>query len=141
MKFYILILTIIFFVSCAEKPPVNNAANEQIKEKNKLIAAKNEVTALTGLAQRLEQQGRDLQAYRESSGAESLRQCNAILEERRKELADLETRVNNLPEIYKNKFVPVVSEIGECLSCAKKGLDDCKRARASVNALIKELYP
>jgi len=141
MKAYILILTILLFVSCAEKPPVENAVNEQTREKNKQVALKNEVTEITRLAQKVEQHGRDMQPYRESSGAESARQCNQIIEERRKGLADLEVRVKTLPENYKNKWLPIIAELNECVSCAKKPLDDCKRARASVNQAIKELYP
>lgn len=143
MKFYILILIVFICAACgAGKPPVNNAADERLKEKNKLTAARNEMTALTSLAQKLEQQGRDLQAFRDGSGsAEGARQCNEILEDRRKGLAEFEERVNALPDNYKAKLLPVVGEINECLSCAKKGLDDCKRARASINQLIKELYP
>jgi hypothetical protein len=141
MKARILILTIFLFISCAKKPPVDSAANERIREKNKEVAAKNAVTEITRLAQKLEQNGRDMQSYREASGAESDRQCNLILEERRKDLIDLETRINKLPENYKSKWTPILNELNECVSCAKKGLGDCKRARASINQAIKELYP
>lgn len=147
MKSYILILTVFFCVSCAGKPAADNAAsttsnvvNEQVREKNKLTAAKNEVTEITRIAQTLEQQGRDMQSYRESSGAESARQCSLILEDRRKGVTDLEERINKLPEAYKNKLSPIIGELNECISCAKKGLDDCKKARASINGLIKELF-
>ena len=141
MKVYILILTVLFGVSCAAKPPVNNVVNEKIQEKNKLIAAKNEITELTSLAQKLEQHGRDMQSYRDSSGVESSRQCNLILEARRKETAELEARAAKLPDNYKNKLTPIISELNECISCATKDLNDCKEARASINQLIKELYP
>lgn len=141
MKFFILILIAFFGVSCAAKSPVNNAVNEKTQEKNKLIAAKNEVTELTSLAQKLEQHGRDMQSYRDSSSAESSRQCDLILEERRKQTVELEARAAKLPDNYKNKLTPIISELNECISCAKKGLDDCKKARASINQVIKELYP
>jgi len=141
MKLYILILTLILFGSCAEKPPVNHAVNEQKREKNKQIALKNEVTEVTRLAQKIEQHGRDMQPYREASDAESARQCNVIVEERRKDITDLETRIKTLPDDYKNKWLPIIAELNECVSCAKKPLDDCKKARASVNQAIKELYP
>jgi hypothetical protein len=141
MKVYILILSFIFFVSCVAKPPVDNAANENVREKNKQTALKNEVTKLTRLAQTIEQQGRDLQLYREASDAESSRQCDQIVEGIGKQTADLETRITNLPENYKNKLMPIIGELNECVSCAKKTLDDCKKARASINQVIKEIYP
>jgi len=141
MKLYILILLSIFFVSCATKPPNDNAVNENVKEKNKETAVKNEVTKITRFAQAIEQQGRDLQSYREAFDAESSRQCNQIVEETRKQTADLEIRMNNLSENYKKRLLPIVGELNECVSCAKKSLDDCKKARASINQAIKELYP
>ena len=110
MKAYILMLALVFSVSCAgSKTPVDSAANEQTREKNKLIAAKNAVTEITRLAQKIEQHGRDLQPFRESASAESSRQCNQILEERRKDLTDLETQINKLPENYKNQWTPILS--------------------------------
>jgi len=141
MKLYILILLFISFSSCASKPPIDNALNENIKEKNKETAVKNEVTKITRLAQAIEQQGRDLQSYREAFDAESARQCNQIVEETRKQTADLEIRINNLSENYKKKLLPIVGELNECVSCAKKKLDDCKKARASINQVIAEIYP
>jgi hypothetical protein len=141
MKAYILILPLFFCVSCADKPPVNSAVNEKTREKNKQVVVKNEVTEVTRFAQKIEQHGRDLQSYREASGAESARQCNQIVEERRADITDLETRINNLPENYKNKWKLIVAELNECVSCAKKTLNDCKTARASINQAIKELYP
>jgi len=141
MKFYILILAFFLFVSCAGEPPIDKALIEKTKEKNKETAVKNEVAEITRIAQTIEQRGRDLQPYRETLDAESARQCNSIIEERRKEITNLETRINNLPENYKNKLMPIIAEINECMSCAKKNLDDCKKARASINQLIKEIYP
>ncbi len=95
MKAYILILSLFLSAACAGKPPVENAVNEQTREKNKQTAAKNETIEITRLAQTLELQGRDMQPYREAFDAESARQCNLILEERRKGITDLETRVKN----------------------------------------------
>lgn len=141
MKACILILIVFFGVSCAGKPTVNNVANEKTQEKNKLIAAKNEVTELTNLAQKLEQHGRDMQSYRDSSGVESSRQCNLMLEERQKEMTEFEARAAKLPDNYKVKLTPIIAELNECISCEKKGLGDCKKARASINQVINELYP
>lgn len=144
MRFF-LIVSLFLFTACAD-PEAEKAkqagslANEQIKEKNKLTAAKNEAVEITKLAQKLEQNGRDLQPYRESADAESARQCNAAVEARGAEITDLETRVNKLPETYKSKLSPVIGELRECVSCAKKGLDDCKKARASINRVIKEIF-
>ncbi len=112
-----------------------------MREKNKQTAVKNEITKITRLAQTIEQQGRDLQFYRAGIDAESSRQCNLIVEESSKQTTDLELRIKNLPENYRNKLMPIIGELNECVSCAKKALDDCKKARASINQLITEIYP
>ncbi len=140
MKLYIAILALFLFAACAGKPAVNNAVNEQIKERNKQTAAKNEVSEITRIAQTIEQQGRDLQAYRDSSSAGGASQCNHIVEERRKGITDLETRIQKLPEDYKTKLSPIIGELNECMSCEKKDLNDCKKARSTINGLIKEFF-
>ena len=142
MKLHILILAAFLFLSCAAEPPTNNVVvNEQTRAKNKLTAVKNEVTEITRVAQKIEQYGRDLEPYRETSDAESARQCNLIVEDRRKQIVDLETRVNNLPDDYKARLMPIVSDLNECVTCQRKALNGCKKARASINQLIKEIYP
>ena len=141
MKFYISILASILFVSCANPPPVDNTAKENLKEKNKETAAKNEIIKIINLAQQIEMQGRGLRLFREYPKAESMRQCNLIVEEKRKQTADLETRIKDLTENDINKLMPIIGELNDCLSCAKDTLDNCKKARASINQAIKETYP
>ena len=141
MKFYILILASILFVSCANPLPIDNTAKENLKEKNKETIAKNEITKIITLAQQIELQGRDLRLFRESPNAESIRQCNLIVEEKRKQTADLETRIKNLTENDTNKLMPIIGELNDCLSCTKDTLNTCKKARESINQAIKETYP
>lgn len=141
MKFYNLILASILFVSCANSPPVDNTAKENLKAKNKETSAKNEITKIVTIAQQIELQGRDLRLFRESPNAESMRQCNVIVEEKRQQTADLETRIKNLTENDINKLMPIIGELNDCLSCTKDTLNACKKARQSINQAIKETYP
>ncbi len=141
MKLYILILLLIFIVSCASVSQVENAVNENLKQKNKLTDVKNEVTEITVLAQKLEQRSRGLDAFRSYPKAESLRECNLTLENIKKDTTDLDNRIIKLPEDYRNKLIPIIGELNQCASCTKDTLNDCKKARASINQAIKELYP
>lgn len=141
MKFYSLILASIIFVSCASPPIIDNTAKESLKEKNKETAAKNEITKIINLAQQIELQGRDLRLFRESPNAESRRQCNLIVEEKRQQTADIETRIKNLTENDIIKLMPIIGELNDCLSCTKDTLNACKKARESINQAIKENYP
>jgi len=143
MKFYTTLLIILVFTSCSQNPPANKPAiadNAKI-EKNKQIAILNEVSELTRAAQRLERQGRDMDSYRLASGAESLRTCNVLMEDRQREVNDLEANIKNLPDNYNIRLTPVVPDLNECVSCSKKAMSSCVKTRARVNGLIKELYP
>ena len=110
-------------------------------EKNKQTALLNEVSELTRAAQGLERQGRDMDSYRLSSGAESQRTCNVLMEDRQREVNDLEARIKNLPDTYGIRLAPIIPDLNQCVSCSKKAMSSCVKIRAAVNGLIKELYP
>ncbi len=141
MKLYVLVLTIFFFISCSDNRQANNALNENIKVKNKEIAAANEVSSITREAQKLEKQGRDMEIFRQRDNPENVRECNAAMEERQKETKDLEARIKNLPENYNNLLMPLLADLNECVSCSKKAKDSCVKSRASINEVIKKFYP
>ena len=143
MKLYTSILFAAFlFTSCSDKPQANKSGAATIAdtEKNKQIALKNEVTEITRLAQKIEQQGRAMDAYRAMPGADGARQCASVMDDQRKQTADLEARIKKLPENYNVRLMPIIGELNDCVSCAKQATDGCKKARASINQAIKEIY-
>jgi division protein CdvB (Snf7/Vps24/ESCRT-III family) len=143
MKLCISILFAAFlFVSCAVQPQANKpgAANVANTEKNRQIALKNEVTEITRIAQKIEQQGRAMDSYRALPGADGARQCAAVMDDLRKQTADLEARIKNLPENYNARLAPIIGELNDCVACAKQAIEACKKARASINQAIKEIY-
>jgi hypothetical protein len=143
MKFYISILfTAGVFISCSVQRQANQpgAANIADTEKNKQIAAKNEVTEITRAAQKIEQHGRAMDTYRAMPGADGARQCASVMDDERKQIADLEARMKNLPETYHARLLPIIGELNECVACADKAIESCKKARASINQAIKEIY-
>jgi len=145
MKLYTTLLIILVITSCSQNqhPPANKPAivdNAKI-EKNKQTAILNEVSELTRAAQRLDRQGRDMDSYRLASGAESQRTCSALMEDRQREVNDLEAKIKNVPDTYSTRLTPIIPDLNECVSCSKKAMSNCVKTRAAVNALIKELYP
>ncbi len=137
-----LLFTAFLFVSCAVQPRADKpgAASLANTEKNRQIALKNEVTEITRVAQEIEQQGRAMDSYRALPGAEGARQCAAVMDDQRKQTANLEARVKNLPENYNARLMPIIGELNDCVSCAKQAIEGCKKARASINQAIEEIY-
>ena len=141
MKLCILLLIVIFIAACSDKPQANNAADENRRARNKETAAKNEVTEITRHLQKLEQKGRGMEIFRQANNAANDRECGIAMEEAQKQSADLETRIKNLPENFQLKLLPIIGDAAACASCADAAMDSCKKARASVNQAIKEIYP
>jgi len=143
MKFYATLLIILVFTSCSQNPPAKKPAvvdNAKI-EKNKQTVLLNEVSELTRAAQRLEKQGREMDSYRSASGAESMRWCNVLTEDRRREVNDLEAKIKNLPDSFSIRLTSILPDLSECVSCSKKAMSSCVKTRAAINGLIKELFP
>lgn len=82
-----------------------------------------------------------MDSYRLAADAESKRVCNVLAEDRKRETADLETKIKNLPEIYNGQLIPILPDINECVTCSKKAMESCVKARASINETIKRIFP
>lgn len=141
MKLCILLFTSFLLTACAAKQPAVNAADESRKAKNKQVAVINEVTQLTTLAQKLEKQGRGMEIYRQANNAENWRECRIAMEDGQKQIQDFEARVNLVPDNYKTQLLPLKNDLDGCVSCEKKALESCVKARAAINQAIKEIYP
>lgn len=143
IKLRIAISFALIFFACSAAPKIDKPAiqNPAIIEKNKETAILNEVGAALRDAQSLEKLGRDMNSYRLAPDAESRRTCNALTEDRRRETADLEIRMKNLPGNYTERLTAILPDLNECVSCSKKATDGCVKARAAINKTIKEIYP
>jgi hypothetical protein len=139
----ITILFTFFFIACSASSKVGKPANQNkaLIEKNKQINLLNDVSKILRDAQSAEKLGRNMESYRLGTDAESKRICNVVSEENRAGVIDLEARIKNLPDNYKEQLSPIITDLNECVSCAKKAVDSCIKARALINKLIKEVYP
>lgn len=143
MKLFITASLALLFVACSNAPQENKkiVPDSAKIEKNKQTAVLNEVGKVTRDAQSLERLGRDMDSYRLAADAESRRTCLALMEDRRRETAELETRIKNLPENFSAQFAPILTDLNECVSCSKQAKIGCVKARASINQTIKQIYP
>jgi len=143
MKLSITILAVLLITSCAAAPKIDTpkAAESVIIEKNKEIAALNEVGAIVRDAQAIEKVGRNMKSYRIYFDARSRSECSVVMEYNQRDVAALEARINKLTGDYKNKLTALIPDLNECVSCSKNAADACVKARASINQIIKEIYP
>jgi uncharacterized protein YjgD (DUF1641 family) len=143
IKISITILFTFFYIACSAAPRTDKpeAQNKAIIEKNKQINLLNNVGKILQDAQKVEKLGRNMNSYRIGTDAESKRICNVVSEENRAAIVDLETRIKTLPDNYNEQLFPIITDLNECVSCSKKAVDSCVKARASVNKMIKEIYP
>ncbi len=143
MKKVLLIFTILIFIGCAGSQLTGNTDpdKERIVAKNKQTATLNEVTSITQAAQRIEKEGRAMEAYRYLTKAADVQRCHSIAADEQKQVQDLADRITKLPENYNTILTPVTADLNDCVSCAKKAMESCVKARASINGAIKQLYP
>lgn len=145
MRLCILSLIVCLFAACAgggNSPSTNSAAPDNAKaERKKQIALQNEVTNITTAAQKFEKLGRGMDLLRKVSNPNSQRECVAQMEDNQRQVADLETRINNLPDAYKIQLSPITGDLKECVSCEKTAMESCVKSRAATNDAIQKLFP
>ena len=90
--------------------------------------------------QKLEQQGRDMDALRQWSDAESQRQCGVAMENRQRQVKDLEVLVKSFPNPFNSNLTAIIGDLNVCVSCSKAAAASCVKTRASLNQAIKEIY-
>ncbi len=143
MKTVFLIFTALLFTGCSESQQASapDPNKERITAKNKQTAVANEITLITQAAQKIENEGRGLETYRNSSAAASLRECNIIMADEQKQIQSLTDRIAKLPEEKSIILAPITNDLNECVACTKTAMKSCVKARASINDAIKKLYP
>ncbi len=139
MKLFIIALNLFLLISCSLEKKTENNAN--LIEKNKETALRNEVIRLTQEAQKLEQEGRALDLYRLIPNQHETDLCLKAVEERTSRLEYFEERTAKLPDTYQSKLSLILNDLKQCVACHKKAIENCKKARASINQAIKEFFP
>ena len=143
MKLLITSLILIFLISCSPTPSENTNANAKAKlaEKNKETATRNEMIRLVQEAQKLEQEGREMEFYRKSQISIESGACAKALEKKAAGIAEFQRKMEEMPENYKSKLELIFADLSKCFACEKKAIESCKKARATINQVIKEVFP
>lgn len=142
MKIFFLITATLFFIGCSGGQNTNapDPNKEKLIAKNKQTAIANEVTLITQAAQKIENEGRGMEVYRNSAKPESLRECNIIMADEQKQIQNLIDRIAKLPEDKNGVLMPIAGDLNECVACTKTAQKSCVKARASINEAIKKLF-
>ncbi len=139
MKLFITTLILFLLIGCS--PEKKTEINANLVEKNKETAFRNDLIRLVQEAKKLEAEGRALDFYRLTPTPRNTELCLKAVEERTPRLEDFEARVAKLPDNYRTKLSPIFSDLNQCIACDKKAMESCKKARATINQAIKELFP
>ena len=144
MKFILTLLTtMLFLISCSQ--PASDNANENAKarlaEKNRETAARNEMVRMLETTQKLEQEGREMEIYRQYSSPINTAACAKVLAEKRVKMQEFQQKLEAMPENYKRKLVSIYEDLTKCVACDKTAIESCKKARANINQVIKEVFP
>ena len=135
------IFLVFLSASCSAESQAGKKVDEEKKARNKQTALKNEAVEITRLAQKLEQQGRAMELFRQAGNEENMRECRSSMEDAQKQVSDLDARIKTLPERYVNRLIPIIADLNECVSCSKKAMTSCVKARSTTNEAIKEMFP
>lgn len=142
MKLLTVSLTLLFLISCSQTVSNDNAnAKANLAAKNKETAARNEMVRLVQEAQQLEQEGRDMEIYRQYQSPINTKACAKVLAEKSVKMEEFQKKMDGLAENYKAKLAPIFEDLSKCVACDKKAMDSCRKTRASLNQIIKEVFP
>lgn len=89
----------------------------------------------------LEQQGRSMEALRQGyqNDLEKVRQCGELMRERQPQAKNLRQRAESLPRPYSIHLGSAATEMVLCVSCSRSALENCNRARPSIEDMSKAL--
>jgi hypothetical protein len=139
MRCFFIALTLFLSIACTTSQTSQNNVN--LAEKNKETALKNELKRTVRMAQEVEKDGRALDYLRNSYFPEDKKNCQASSAEKRVSFEDFKTKVEKLPDPYREKLSTLFEDLDKCFNCDKKAVESCKKSRAAINQIIRELFP
>lgn len=129
-------------VTVSAKQPFQLKANGSVllaENKSEIAnAEKNALTVFDAL-KRLEQQGRSMESLRSNKTIENIRECGNLMRERQPIADDLRSKAESLPRPFTVWLTPASIELKLCVSCASSAIDNCNRAKSSLDEAAKEM--
>lgn len=104
-------------------------------DKAQVAAATGEVKEVLQAVRALEQQGRGMEALRRGypDDLSKVRQCGDLMRERQPQARSLRERAEALPKPFSIHLAAAATELILCVSCSRSALQNCDRARSSID--------
>ena len=109
--------------------------------KAQVAASTGEVREVFHTLRTLEQQGRGMESLRRGypNDLEKVRQCGDLMRERQPQAKGLRERAEALPQPFSIHLASAATELVLCVSCSRSALENCDRARSSLEDAAKEM--
>jgi hypothetical protein len=101
-------------------------------------AEKNAFEVFDNLKQ-LEQQGRNMESLRSNQSTEKIKECGNLMRERQPLADDLRSKAESLPQPFSILLTSAAIELKLCVSCASSAIDNCNRAKTSLDQAGKDM--
>lgn len=129
-------------VTVSAKQPFQLKADGSIvlaENKSEIADAKKNGLAVFDALKRLEQQGRSMESLRSNKTIENIRECGNLMRERQPIADDLRSKAEALPRPFTVWLTPAAIELKLCVSCASSAMNNCNRAKSSLDEAAKEM--
>jgi hypothetical protein len=101
-------------------------------DKKEVQAALIQAREILRALKNLEQQGRSMEALRNTDDLSKVRQCGDLMRERGKKAKELESNAGTLPNSYGFRLRVAASELSMCVTCANDAIRTCDIARSTL---------
>lgn len=129
-------------VTVSAKQPFQLKADGSIllaENKSEIANVEKNALAIFDALRRLEQQGRSMESLRINKTIENIRECGNLMRERQPIADDLRSKAESLPQPFTVLLTPTAIELKLCVSCASSAIDNCNRAKSSLDEAVKEM--
>ncbi len=129
-------------VTVSAKQPFQLKADGTVsltQNKSEIVSAEKNAFSVFEALKRLEQQGRSMESLRSNQTTEKIRECGNLMRERQPIADDLRTKAESLPQPFAILLTPAAIELKLCASCASSAMDNCNRAKSSLDQAAKEM--
>lgn len=99
---------------------------------------KKALTILDSL-KKLEKQGRDMESLRKNETTENIKQCGVLMRERQPIADELRSKAEALPQPFSILLTPAAIELKLCVSCMSSAIENCNKAKSSLEQASKEM--
>lgn len=109
------------------------------QNKSEIANAEKSAYAVFDALKQLEQQGRSMESLRSNKTIEKIRECGDLMRNRQPIADDLRSKAELLPQPFSVWLTPAAIELKLCVSCASFAIDNCNRAKTSLDQATKEM--